>query len=105
MSPANRTTPPYSSTIAAVRSSTRAEAASCSRRRINLCPLLLGRRAESSQCALGDGDGVPRIFFIGQGYAGDHFAVGRLDNVHDFAAVAFHECSIDVVFRDCLHWD
>ena len=34
MSPANWTTPPYSSTIAAVRSSMRAEAASCSRRRI-----------------------------------------------------------------------
>ena len=35
MSLANRTTPPYSSTIAAVRSSMRAEAASCSRRKIS----------------------------------------------------------------------
>ena len=35
MSPANWTTPPYSSTIAAVRSSMRAEAASCSRRKIS----------------------------------------------------------------------
>src|SRR6202050_5605876 len=34
MRPANWTTPPYSSTIADVRSSRRAEAASCSRRRI-----------------------------------------------------------------------
>jgi hypothetical protein len=50
---------------------------------------------------LSGGDGVPRVFFIGQGYAGDHLTVGRLDDVLDLAAVGFHECSVDVVLRDC----
>ncbi len=56
--------------------------------------------AESDECALGRGDGAPRIFLIAQRDAGDHFAVGRLDDVHDFAAVGFNECSIDIVSGD-----
>ncbi len=96
MSPANWTTPPYSSTIAAVRSSMRAEAASCSRRKI-FGALFLRRPAESRECALGRGDRAPRILLVAQRDAGDDLTVGRSDDVHDLAAVRFHERSIDVV--------
>src|SRR5580693_8956293 len=63
--------------------------------------LFLRCPAESDECALGRGDGAPGIFLIAQRDAGNHFAVGRLDNVHDFAAVGFNECSIDIVGGDC----
>ena len=43
------------------------------------------------------------VFEVGQRYATDHLAVGRLDDVHDLAAVGFQECSVDVVLRNCLH--
>ncbi len=98
---ANWTTPPYSSTIAAVRSSMRAETALCSRRKI-AGSFFLRCPAVSRKCALGRGDGAPRIFFVAQRDAGDHFAVGRPNNVHDFAAMGFNECPIDVVRRDCF---
>src|SRR6266436_7974431 len=61
----------------------------------------LRRPAESHECAFGCSDGAPCIFLVAKRDASDHFAVGRLDNVHDFAAVGFNECSIDIVGGDC----
>ncbi len=61
----------------------------------------LRRPAESHECAFGCSDGAPCIFLVAQRDASDHFAVGRLDNVHDFAAVGFNEYSIDIVGGDC----
>src|ERR1700741_3576093 len=69
----------------------------------NLCALFPGRAAEGNECALRCGDCALRVLFIGHGYTGDHLTVGWLDDVHHLAAVGFHECSIDVVRRDCLH--
>ena len=65
--------------------------------------LFLSRLAETDERALGSGDSAPRVLLIGQRYAGDHFAVARVDDVHDLAAVGFNEGSIDVVLRDCFH--
>src|SRR5580692_6992585 len=59
--------------------------------------------AESDECELGRGNGAACIFLIAQRCAGDHFAVGRLENVHDFATMRLDERPIDVVLRDCFN--
>jgi len=46
-------------------------------------PSLTGRNSQTRACC---GDGALRIFFVAQRDAGNHFAVGRLDDVYDFAA-------------------
>ena len=43
------------------------------------------------------------VLRIGERYLGNWFAVRWVDDIHDFAAVRFNECAIDVVCRDCLH--
>jgi hypothetical protein len=58
--------------------------------------------AECRECVLGRRDRAPRVFFISERDAGDHLAVGRLDDIHDFAAVGFNKSSVDVVRGDCL---
>src|SRR5260370_13826133 len=69
----------------------------------NLRALFLGGPAETGECGLGCGNGAPRIFLVGKRDAADYLTVGRLDYVHDFAAVRFNECPIDVVCGDCSH--
>src|SRR5260370_18840781 len=55
---------------------------------------------ETGECALSRGNSSPRIFLVSQHDAADQLPVGRLDDVHDLAAMGFNECSIDVVRRD-----
>src|SRR5258707_15521660 len=56
--------------------------------------------AKTCECTLSGGDCAPRIFLVSQRRLGNHLPVGRLDDVHDLAAMGFNECSIDVVRRD-----
>jgi hypothetical protein len=69
----------------------------------NLRALFLRRAPETGERVLGCHDSVPRILFIGQRDAADHFAVGRVDDVHDLAAVGFNKRAIDLVSRDSVH--
>src|SRR6266481_2277900 len=55
---------------------------------------------ETGECALSRSNSASRIFLVSQHDAADHLPVGRLDDVHDLAAMGFNECSIDVVRRD-----
>src|ERR1700744_5833967 len=69
----------------------------------NLRALFLGRTAETCECGIGCSNSAPRIFFIAQCAAADYLTVSWLDDVHDFSAVGFNECPIDVVCCDCFH--
>ena len=78
----------------------RAEAASCRRRRISARSSLVDRpkwrkrrwpRRWRAAC-------LPHL----QALRGRSPDVGRLDDVHHFAAVRFHERSVDVVGGDCF---
>src|ERR1700733_4742492 len=65
--------------------------------------LFLRRPAESDECTLGRSDGPSRVFLVAQRDASNHFAVGRLNDVHDFAAVGLNEYSVNIVGGDCFN--
>src|SRR6478672_8970605 len=99
--PANRTTPPYSSTIAAVKSSMCTDAALCRRRKISARSS--GFDVPYGKRTFGRRDGAPCIFLVAQRDVSNHSTVSGADYVYDLAAVRFDELAINVVRRDCLH--
>jgi len=78
----------------------RAEAVSCSRRKIFARSSFVVRpNVAKARLAAAI---APCVFLVSQRDAGDYLTVGRLDDVHDFAAVGFNERSVDVVCGDRL---
>jgi hypothetical protein len=64
--------------------------------------LFFRRPAERRESAPGSRNRAPCVYLVSQRDAGDYVTVGRLDDVHDFAAVGFNERSVDVVCGDRL---
>src|SRR6202034_89025 len=69
----------------------------------SLNALFFGRPPETCERSLGGGNGASRILLVRQCDSGDHLAVGRVDNIHEFATMRFDEGSIDIVRRDCFN--
>ena len=59
-------------------------------------------RAVSGECALGRGDCATGILLVAQRDCGRSLDGPSVDDVHDLAAMGFHERPIDVVGRDRL---
>jgi hypothetical protein len=69
----------------------------------DLRALFLRRPTEIDECALSGGDCTLGILCVPQRYAGDHFAVCWIDDVHDLATAGFNELRINVMRRDFLN--